>query len=76
MPNVTNRISAEQILNDPWITGSSKAPPKSAKKPKLKKDLCKTISTIENGPIDDFSIMDGEEVKSPDELSKASLNIP
>jgi len=35
VPNVANRISAEQILNDPWITGSSKAPPKSAKKPKL-----------------------------------------
>lgn len=36
VPNVSNRVTAEQILNDPWITGSSKPPAKSAKKPKLK----------------------------------------
>jgi len=44
VPNVSNRISAEEILNDPWITGRNtiKAPPKSAKKPKMKKILSKT----------------------------------
>jgi len=45
VPNVSNRISAEQILNDPWITGSSRPAPKSAKKPKIKKDLTKINET-------------------------------
>ena len=56
VPNVSNRISAEEILNDPWITGSSKPVPKSAKKPKLSKDLNKsnTISA-KNCVVDDLS---------------------
>ena len=69
VPNVSNRISAEEILNDPWITGMSgkaKPAPKSAKKPKIKKEFSKTTSILAQGPIDDFS---DDEHKASDEIS-------